>query len=51
MHGEMKIYSKSGQLQFEGSFVDGKREGIHKSYNENGEIIEELTFKNNVPEH
>lgn len=42
---KVKYFHDNGKVMHEGNFVDGKSNGIWKSYNENGELIAEGSFK------
>ena len=39
-------YHENGKLKFEGTFKDGKKEGIHRWWYRTGQIEFELSFKN-----
>ena len=41
-----KSYFENGQLQLEGTYKDGKEDGIWKQYHENGQLKQENTYKN-----
>ena len=36
-------------MMSEREYKEGKKEGIYNEYNENGNIIRRLLFKNNIP--
>ena len=43
-----KHYFSSGKLDFEATYKDGQLDGVVKKYGENGQIIQQGTFKNGV---
>ena len=45
-----KTYYENGQLKGEGSFKNGKPEGLFKTYYDNGQLEGEGSFKNGKPE-
>ena len=45
-NGKVKEYDNDGNLQFEGEYLNGKRNGLGKLYNYKGELIFEGKFLN-----
>ena len=43
-----KHYYPSGKLDFEATYQDGQLDGVVKKYGENGQVIQQGTFKNGV---
>ena len=43
-----KHYFSSGKLDFEATYKDGQLDGVVKKYGENGQVIQQGTFKNGV---
>ena len=43
-----KHYFSSGKLDFEATYQDGKLNGVVKKYGENGQVVQQGTFKNGV---
>lgn len=48
LHGHQKMYYETGELMYEGEFINNKQEGIWKLYYENGDIKRENIFKNHI---
>jgi len=48
INGIGKEYDDNGKLEFEGEYLNGKRNGNGKEYDSNGKIISEVTFKNGL---
>ena len=42
-------FYKSGQLKVEGNYVTGRKEGVWNYYNENGDKINTINYKQGVP--
>ena len=43
-----KHYFSSGKLDFEATYKDEQLDGVVKKYGENGQVIQQGTFKNGV---
>lgn len=48
LHGEQKVFYKTGKLTKHAHYKNGKLDGVRKIYSKEGEIIEELTYKDGV---
>ena len=44
--GRAQSKYENGQPRLEGTFKDGKPEGLHRSWDENGELMAEICFSN-----
>ena len=42
----MKEYNNNGQLEFEGEYINGEKNGKGKEYDDDGNLIFEGEFKN-----
>ena len=47
LHGTTYTYNKKGELIQEETFIDGVKEGTDRVYSENGQYLDELSFKKN----
>lgn len=47
-HGKYLCYYKDGKKKTEGKYVDGKRDGIWKWWNEKGEVSYQLEYSANI---
>ena len=45
LNGILKFYNKSGWLQHESIYKDGKKNGVFKVYYESGELKQEALYK------
>ncbi len=45
LHGTYRMYYENGQLEEEGTYKDGERDGLWKLYYENGQLFKEGTLK------
>ena len=43
--GDYEEYHKNGQLWMEGTYKDGKKEGVWEFYKENGSLSSRVTYK------
>ncbi|MBO5997160.1 MAG: toxin-antitoxin system YwqK family antitoxin [Alphaproteobacteria bacterium] len=50
LNGPVKAYFNDGSLMNEGEMVDGKKEGIWKTYHPNGKLYAEINFQNDKPD-
>ena len=48
--GEVVSYYSNGQKEYEGTFKDGKLDGLHTNWYENGQKENELTYKDGKKE-
>jgi len=46
LHGDRKLYYDNGKIQEEGAWVDGKRDGVVRWYNQDEEITIQYEYKN-----
>lgn len=47
LNGKLKCFYANNQLAEEATLVNGKKEGINKSYYDNGKLKKECTYKDN----
>ena len=45
-NGSIKEYDRNGKLEYEGEYLNGKRNGKGKEYDSNGELIFEGEYLN-----
>lgn len=43
-----KLNPKTGELAFKGSYRNGKEEGVHRVYDENGNVISSIIYENGI---
>lgn len=43
-----KLNPKTGELAFKGSYRNGKEEGVHRTYDENGNVISSKIYENGI---
>jgi antitoxin component YwqK of YwqJK toxin-antitoxin module len=46
LHGKRSLYYDNGKIQEEGNFVNGKRDGIVRWYNQDEEVTIQTEYKN-----
>lgn len=47
-HGLFRAYYRSGELQFEGNYIDGHEYGVWRDFHKNGRLAAEGRYENGV---